>query len=377
MAKPPARRHRRRLLRWIGLGMALLLLVGAGAGWWIYRKLDGNITADVPAASELGRHEAERPAPVVRTALNILLIGSDSRAGQGNGRYGRRRETGRSDTAILLHVAADRKSATAVSLPRDLMVEIPSCLTTDGSRTEAQFAQFNWAFQFGGAACSIRTVEKMTGIRIDHHVVVDFQGFKKVVDAVGGVEVCLDEPVNDAKAKLRLQAGRQTLNGEQALGYVRARYSLGNGSDTERMTRQQQFLASLVKKVQSNRVLFNPARLYAVLDAATSAVTTDPQLASLRSLYELVFTMRDIPVAGVQFLTVPRQPYRADPNRDELIDVDAARLFQRLRTDEPVDVVQAEADHGRPAAKPTGAPTSDPTPAPAFTGTTAAAPPCR
>lgn len=139
---------------------------------------------------------------------------------------------------ILLHVAADRRSATAVSLPRDLMVEIPSCPTADGSRTEARFAQFNWAFQFGGAACLIRTVEKMTGIRIYHHGVVDFEGFKKVVDAVGGVEVCLDGPMNDAKAKLRLQAGRQTLSGEQALGCVRARYSLGNGSDTERMTRQ-------------------------------------------------------------------------------------------------------------------------------------------
>ncbi|WUQ29427.1 LCP family protein [Streptomyces sp. NBC_00239] len=371
--EPPARGRRHRVLRWIGLGMVLLVLAGAGLGWWLYRKLDGNIKADTTAATELERYGTDRPALTVRGAQNILLIGSDSRAGEGNSRYGQDSGTQRSDTTILLHLAADRKSATAVSIPRDLMTAIPPCRRTGGSRTGEQFAQFNWAFQFGGAACTIRTVEKMTGIRVDHHMVVDFQGFKKVVDAVGGVEVCLDRPVNDPEAKLRLPAGRQTLRGEQALGFVRARYSLGNGSDTERMARQQQFLASLVKKVQSNGVLLNPARLYPLLDAATSAVTTDPGLASLRGLYDLVRSMRGIPVESVQFLTAPRQPYTANPNRDQLLEPDAARLFQRLRMDRPVAVVQAAADPSRPAATSAGAPT----PAPTFTGTTADAATCR
>lgn len=278
-----------------------------------------------------------------------------------------------------------------MSIPRDLMTDIPSCLQPDGSRTAARFSQFNWAFQWGGAACTIRTMEKLTGIRIDHHMVIDFGGFKKMVDAIGGVEVCLKDPVNDSEAKLRLAAGRQTLRGEQALGYVRARHSLGNGSDTERMDRQQQFLGSLVKKVQSNGVLLNPTRLYPLLDAATSSVTTDPGLASLRGLYELVRGMRDIPTHQVKFLTVPRKPYAPDPNRDELVEPDAERLFQQLRTDKPVTVAPPKPTPTAAPAEAAGADTeagsdTDPTdegtvtpqvPVPTFTGTTAGKADCR
>ncbi|MFJ6797889.1 LCP family protein [Streptomyces sp. NPDC091268] len=397
-AKPPAGR-RRRLLRWIALGLTLLVLAGAAAGWWLYSKLDGNITEDTSAAAELRRFERERPTHLAGGAQNILLIGSDTRSGRENARYGQDHGTQRSDTTILLHLPADRRSATMVSIPRDLVAEIPSCLGTDGQRTPARTAQFNWAFQWGGAACTIRTVEKLTGIRVDHHMVVDFGGFKKMVDAIGGVEVCLRRPVNDPEARLKLPAGRQTLQGEQALGFVRARYSLGNGSDTERMERQQRFLGSLVTKVQSNGVLLNPARLYPLLDAATSSVTTDPGLASLRGLYELVRGVRDIPTDQTRFLTVPRRPSPADPNRDELLEPDADRLFRQLREDKPVTVTPPPPDpspsvsasrspskapsrsasaiagaEGARAAVPTE---SSPAPVPTFTGTTADAADCR
>ncbi|CAM5624676.1 transcriptional regulator [Streptomyces avidinii] len=385
------------MLRRVGLGMVLLVLAGTATGWWLYNKLDGNITEDTSAAAELRRYERERPAHLATGAQNILLIGSDSRSGRNNAGYGRDKGTQRSDTTILLHLPQDRRSATAVSIPRDLMTDIPVCTQVDGSRTAEQFAQFNWAFQWGGAACTIRTVEKLTGIRIDHHMVIDFGGFKKMVDAIGGVEVCLKEPVNDAEAKLRLAAGRQTLQGEQALGFVRARHSLGNGSDTERMGRQQQFLGSLVKKVQSNGVLLNPARLYPLLDAATSSVTTDPALASLRGLYELVRGMRNIPTEQVKFLTVPRKPYEPNPNRDELVEPAAERLFQQLRMDKPVTVTPpkpkptpaaAEAadegtESGTSGTSDTDADSTDegtvtsPAPVPTFTGTTAGNADCR
>ncbi|MEU6212567.1 LCP family protein [Streptomyces sp. NPDC047023] len=395
--QPPPRNRRRRLLRWIGLGAVLLVLLGTAAGWWAYNTLDGNITEDSSAAAELERYERERPAHLATGAQNILLIGSDSRAGRGNAGYGEDKGTQRSDTTILLHLPRDRESATAVSIPRDLMTEIPSCLKPDGSRTAPSFAQFNWSFEWGGAACTIRTVEKLTGIRIDHHMVIDFAGFKRMVDAVGGVEVCLRQPVDDAQAKLRLPAGRQTLRGEQALGFVRARHSLGNGSDTERMQRQQQFLGSLVKKVQSNGVLLNPARLYPLLDAATSSLTTDPGLASLRNLYELVRGVRGIPTERITFLTVPRRPYGPNPNRDELVEPDAALLFRQLREDRSVTVtppkpspsvsastatpVEATASVGPDAARwtdPAGQGTvTAPTPVPTFTGTTADEADCR
>ncbi|MET8688232.1 LCP family protein [Streptomyces sp. NPDC004732] len=331
-------RRRRRWLRYTAIGVAVLVLGAGGVGWAAYQKLNGNITEDTDAAAELARYEKERPTPLVQDAQNILLLGSDTRAGKGNRKYGRDPGTQRSDTTILLHLAADRQSATAVSIPRDLMVDIPGCRKPDGTRTDAQFAQFNWAFEFGGTACTIRTVEKLTNIRVDHHMVVDFAGFKDMVDAVDGVQVCLREPIDDTDAHVKLAPGLRTLNGEQALGYVRARKSLGNGSDTDRMDRQQEFLGALVNKVQSNDVLLNPTKLYPVLDAATSSLTTDPGLASLRGLYELVRGMRNIPTERVQFLTVPRQSYTYDANRDELVEPAAARLFTRLRTDTPVAV---------------------------------------
>jgi LCP family protein required for cell wall assembly len=376
---PPRKRH---WVRWLAGGAAAVVLVAAGTGWYFYKKLDGNITTDTGAAAELRVWEKERPtqAPVALDAQNILLIGSDTRAG-GNKKYGRDEGTQRSDTTILLHLAADRKSATGVSLPRDLMVDIPSCKKPDGTRTRKMFAQFNWAFEMGGTACTIRTVEKLTGIRIDHHMVVDFEGFKHMVDAVDGVEVCLKEPIDDKDAHLKLDAGPQTLNGEQALGYVRARKSIGGGSDTERMDRQQQFLGSLVNKMQSNGVLLNPTKLYPVLDAATKALTTDPGLDSLRDLYDLASSMRDVPSERVQFLTVPRRPYRFDGNRDELIESQAEKLFRQLREDAPVSVAPAKSlektggsngSVGRPDD--TGSPS--PTPTPTFAGTNAATDMC-
>ncbi|MDG9719062.1 LCP family protein [Streptomyces sp. DH24] len=367
----PVRQRRRRWLRRTGLGVAVLLVVAAGAGWAVYTKLDGNITPDEAAAAELARYEKDRPTSLVRDAQNILLIGSDSRSGDGNARYGRDSGTERSDTAILLHLAAGRRSATAVSLPRDLMVDVPGCLRRDGSRTEPTFAMFNYAFQAGGSACTIRTVERLTGIRVDHHVVVDFHGFKEMVDAVDGVEVCLRRPVADKAAKLRLPAGRVKLNGEQALGYVRARKSLGDGSDTDRMERQQRFLGALVNKVQSNDVLFNPVKLYPVLDAATSSLTTDPKLANLRGLYELVRGLRDIPTERVQFLTVPRESYVYNANRDQLVEPEAERLFQRLRTDAPV-AVAPEVPRDSTAKSDNSPASPSASPAPTFRGNTAA-----
>ncbi|GAA2614812.1 LCP family protein [Streptomyces tubercidicus] len=371
---PPHRRHWRRLA---AVALAGFVLAGGGIGWAVYAKLNGNIQTDSATERELRKWESERPPAGPPNAENVLLIGSDSRKG-GNGKYGHSRGQ-RSDTTMLLHLAADRKSATAVSIPRDLMVEVPHCLRADGTETEPRPDQFNAAFAAGGPACAIRTAEKLTGIRIDHYLIIDFVGFTKMVDAVDGVEVCLPRPVHDPEAHLTLPAGRQTLHGEDALGYVRARKSLGNGSDTQRMERQQRFLAALVKKVQSNGVLLNPTRLYPVLDAATSSLTTDTALASLKGLYELVRSTRRIPTDRIQFMTVPRQEYHLDPNRDELRQPDAGRLFAQLHSDLPVAVRPPQnageepvrtgngSSDGRPDSPSAPSPSSGPT----FPGTTA------
>lgn len=397
-----ARRRLRRAGWGAGVAGALVLLAAGGGGWAVCAKLSRNITPDEAAARELARYAKERPAAPAAGARNILLIGSDSRSGEGNARYGRDTGTGRSDTTILLHLSAGRRGATAVSLPRDLMVEVPECPRADGSRSEAGSAMFNSAFATGGSACTVRTVEKLTGIRVDHHVVVDFHGFKEMVDAVDGVRLCLPSAIHDKAAGLRLPAGEVTLDGERALGYVRARKSLGDGSDTERMDRQQRFLGALVKKVRSNGVLLNPVRLYPVLDAATSSLTTDRGLASLRGLYGLVRDLHDIPTEQVRFLTVPREAYTDDVNRDQLAQPAARKLFERLRRDVPVTVARKapqspsdsaeksdqdsytqsddydeyRRDDGKSGGQRSGEPSGAVSPAPTFRGNTAAEDAC-
>ncbi|MFD7578884.1 LCP family protein [Kitasatospora sp. NPDC059817] len=336
----PGRPRRRRRWLMITAGVVAFLLVATGALLWIaYRTLDGNIRTDSATDRLLARLEAERPSRTAgaKGSENILLIGSDDRSGT-NSSYGGEPGTQRSDTTILLHLAADRKHATAVSIPRDVMVTVPACEKPDGTRSKAGLMQFNWAFEMGGAACSIRAVEQLSGIRIDHYVILDFNGFKTMVNAIGGVEVCVPQAIHDKDARLDLPAGRQTLHGEQALGYVRARESLGDGSDTQRMGRQQQFLAALIRKVQSQGVLLNPARLWPVLDAATSSVKADGGLSSLGALYDLTQDLRDIPSADVVLLTAPRRPYRYDSDRDEFVQPQTTQLFTALRDDRSVAV---------------------------------------
>ena len=332
---PTRRDRRRRVLKRVLVGVtltvALCLVAGSVVAYVLYRKLDGNITTE-DLTQKMGPEEA-RPAVVAHDAVNILLMGSDDRSGE-NKQYGDIGEgTRRSDTTILMHLAADRKSSVATSIPRDLVVDIPSCVREDGSTSEAYRDQFNHAFEIGGAACTIKTVEQMTKIRVDHHIVIDFAGFKRMVDALGGVDVCLSEPIKDTAAKLDLPAGTQTLNGEQALGFVRARKSVDDGSDTQRMTRQQRFLAALVKKVKVGDMLTQPWKLYDLLDAGTRSITADPGLNSLGELMDLAESIKGIPNEKVAFLTVPRQPNRFDSNRDELVQPEADRLFEAVRED--------------------------------------------
>ncbi|MBV2154255.1 LCP family protein [Kitasatospora sp. SUK 42] len=347
----PVRPHRRRRWLMITAGVVAFLLAAGGVLTWVaYRKLDRNIRTDSTTDRLLARLEAERPSRTAGAggAENILLIGSDDRSGP-NSAYGGEPGTQRSDTTILLHLTADRKHATAVSVPRDVMVTVPACERPDGTRSRPALVQFNWAFELGGPACSILTVEKLSGIRIDHYVILDFNGFKTMVDAIGGVEVCVAQPIHDRDARLDLPAGRQVLHGEQALGYVRARESLGDGSDTQRMGRQQQFLASLLRKVQSQGVLLNPARLWPVLNAATSSVKADGGLSSLGALYDLTQDLRGIPSPNVVFLTAPRRPYRYDSDRDEFVQPQTTQLFTALRDDRPVTVRPPDSEPSSPA----------------------------
>jgi len=262
-------------------------------------------------------------------------MGSDSREGQTSNRYGDPDlYTGeRSDTTILLHLSADRSFATAVSIPRDTWVMLPEC-NVDGETVGAFEAKFNTAFEIGGPGCTVKLVEQMTGLTIDNFAVIDFEGFKNVVDALGGVEVCLTEPASDPASDLELPAGTSVVNGEQALSFVRARKTLSDGSDLSRIKRQQAFLSSMIREASSTGLLLNPVKLYSTLDAATSGLTTDPGLADIDVLRDLALSVRGMAPGDIAFLTMPWVE-RGDGENVLVDEASAAPLWQSMAQDAP------------------------------------------
>jgi LCP family protein required for cell wall assembly len=333
---------------------AVLLVTGSVGAFVTYYRLDNNI-----ASQDLSGLLEDRPEVIAegdQKPRNILLIGSDQRQGNAAEKI----QGARSDTTILLHLAADRESAVLVSIPRDSIVDIPGCKRSDGTRTSPQTARFNSAYSLAGPACTIRTVEKLTDIRIDHHVVIDFRGFRHMVDALDGVEICLPERVDDDKSALHLDAGRQTVRGADALAYVRTRYELGDGSDLSRIDRQQAFLASMVKKVSSRGLLLRPDRLLSFLDAATKSITTDPGLASLNDLRKLAQSVQDMDTDAVTFVTVPTMANPADGGNTVIFRAaEAEALWTSLRFDRPLPGQESKARRGT-ASPPTGPPLQTP-----------------
>ncbi|MFI6517220.1 LCP family protein [Spirillospora sp. NPDC050679] len=329
-AAAPARKRsrRRKILRRTALGTAVLLLAAGGGAGWLYYDLRSGIDQK-SAAEALG---PDRPKKLNKS-LNILLLGSDTRDGD-NARYGAAAGmTGaRSDTAILLHLSPNRDQAVGISFPRDSMVRIPDCKKEKGGTVPGQFGMLNAAFAFAGPTCTWKTLETLTGIHIDHFVQIDFTGFKRMVDALDGVEICVDKPVSDPRAELFLKAGKQTVKGEQALGYVRARYSLGDGGDLGRIERQQKFMASVVAKATSGEVLSDPAKTYKFLKAATKSVTTDDEL-DLAAMKRLAEGVKGMSAGQVRFVTVPVEEYAPDRNRVQWNDELAKPLFEAIKHD--------------------------------------------
>jgi LCP family protein required for cell wall assembly len=215
----------------------------------------------------------------------------------------------------------------------------------------ASIAQWNEAFALGGEACTIAQFEKMTNIRVDHFVVVDFNGFKAMVDALGGVPVCVPKEIRDPIGKIYLPAGTYTVTGNQALDYVRVRHVISENGDIGRMKRQQTFLAAMVHKAVSAGTLLNPARLVKFLDAATKSLTTDPGLAHLNTLFGLAQQVRHIGLDKVQFLSMPFTLYPPDPNR-LAIGPGAAKLWREIKNDQVLSPQftsnAAKASQGKP-----------------------------
>ncbi|MFF0389478.1 LCP family protein [Kitasatospora sp. NPDC004615] len=355
----------RRIVLWSTAGVVALAVT---AGGLVYYRLNGNLSTFDSAGISKDRPDAASADSQGRVPANLLLIGSDSRAGTNKDLGGGDDGGARSDTAILLHVYADHKHAVGVSIPRDSLVAIPSCLLPNKTWTKPQAsAMFNGAFSVGNTdqgnpACTQNTVEKLTGLRIDHTMVINFQGFADMTSAVGGVDVCLPKAVYEGdlnpnlghRGKELFAQGHQKISGQAALDYVRIRHGLGDGSDIGRTKRQQAFLSSLIKQVKSQGM--NPVALLPLADAVTKSLTVDEGLGSAQKLVDFAMSLKDIDLHDIKFLTVP---WRYQGDRVALVHPDVDQLWAALKADRTLDGQDASAGASAPAAS---APAAEPTP---------------
>ncbi|NTW39954.1 MAG: LCP family protein [Cellulomonadaceae bacterium] len=329
-------RHARRLRRHpIARGIALttvaVVAFGVTAGGAAYARFQGNVdVVDVsalvgPAPSPSVAVTPDPTDPNAGQARNILLLGSDERDGE-NGEIGGVVEGMRSDTTIVVHISADRTRAELVSIPRDSLVDIPSCTMSDGSTSRAQSdAMFNSAFATGwdqggdmvsAASCTIKTVQENTGLTIDEFAVVDFAGFTRMVDALGGVPICIAEDYASPDAGLYVSAGYQTLDGATALAFARARKGTNmNGSDLQRAGRQQELIAAMIRQIMAQNLLTDVPGLLGFLDAATSSLTVSPGIGSLTDMAGLALSLRGIQQSNITFMTIPVATAPQDKNR--------------------------------------------------------------
>ena len=306
----PAPRGRRasRALAWAAAALAALLVAAVLGGYAAYRHVFGEIRH--VTITELGR----RP-PGYRNSLNILVIGSDTRSGQ-NRRFGAHISGQRSDTILVLHLSPGRRRAVVLSIPRDSVVPVLSCPAADGAPGQparpGQVEQVNATFAAGGPGCLWKTIEQTTKIRLDHFMELNFTGFERVIDDLGGVTICLPYQVRDPRSRLRLSAGLHHVMGRQALAYWRVRY-IGMGSDLQRIARDQYLMASLAQRIKRTDLLGDPPRLYRVVSDIAGSLTTDSGF-SPGALISLARQVRDLPLRAVRFVQVPVTEYPPDPD---------------------------------------------------------------
>lgn len=357
-ARPLGRRHL--ALKIIG-GVVALVLVGviAFAGYWFIRL--GSNLHQAPLSAGNATADATNDAT---DPLQILIIGTDTRSGA-DAAYGSQADSsgyGNSDVMILMDISGDNKVVSMTSFPRDLMVPIPKCHDPKTNRDYPAQAvgQINSAMAEGGPGCAVDTVNALTGLKIDHFMVADFNAVKDLSNTIGGVQVCVNAPIDDPASGLKLNAGNNMVQGEQALAFLRSRHGVGDGSDLSRIRSQQEFLASLARKVKSDGTLSDVPKLLSIADTITKNLTVDQGLGSPQTMLTIAGRLKAVDLAKVSFVTVPWEPYTGDPNRVQIKQPAAGALFQALQENRDLT---APAPAKTPSAAPTKSPSAPATPA--------------
>ncbi|WP_205616725.1 MULTISPECIES: LCP family protein [unclassified Streptomyces] len=337
------RRHR--ALRWSATTLAVLILGTAGAGYLYYQHLNGNIDKGERSSGDSKAHKAE-PNAAGQTPLNILLLGSDSRASDANvalgGGKNHRDNPPLADVQMLIHLAADRKSAAVVSIPRDTRVDIPACKDHDsGEKFPATNAIINTSLARGGAGCTLATWENLTGVYIDHWMTIDFAGVVSMADAVGGVEVCVNQNVHDRPlpgvpggSGLRMTKGSHKVKGEEALQWLRTRHAWG--SDPLRARAQHMYMNSMIRTLKSQNVFTDAGRLMGLAEAATKSLTVSEEIGTVKKLYDLGMQLKTVPTDRITMTTIPTVEDPEDGNH-LLPAPDADKMWAMLRDDVSFD----------------------------------------
>ncbi|MGW0909884.1 LCP family protein [Streptomyces sp. NPDC002853] len=338
----PKKSKGKKALMWTGGSLAFVLVAVGVGGYVYYQHLNDNINSINDDGASTGGFSKDR-------AINILVMGTDKRSGEGNEKYGDKGSVGHADTTILLHVSKDRTNATALSIPRDMITDIPDCPTTmeDGSKKTipgSQGARFNESLGQSERtpSCTMRTVTKITGIVPDHFMVADFNAVKTLSSAVGGVDVCLAKDIDDPDSHLKLPAGKHTIEGEEALAFVRTRHSVGTGGDLSRIELQQQFLSSLMRKLKSNDTLTSPSKMIKLAEAGTEALTVDSRIADIMKLRDLGMELGKLDMKNLSFATVPVVDNPAEKVHTTVVvnEAKADPLFAMMRADESLTAVK-------------------------------------
>jgi LCP family protein required for cell wall assembly len=323
----PARKY----FRWAFKGLAVVAgaaVAAAGiSAFDIYNKLN----QDNIVLATSGEVDLEGP-------INLLLIGSDTRDGQGE-EYGEGEVTSElADVIILLHITKDRQDATVVSFPRDLLVSVPECPNPKGGVFPVvDRQQINGTISRGGAACTHLTVQKLTGLEIPFLAMIDFKGVIEMSNAVGGVEVTIDQDISDDYSQFYIDAGIHTLKGKEALGFLRTRHGFGDGSDLGRISNQQMFLMSLFDKIKQDGVLNNPIALYSLASSAARNMKLSESITEIETMVTLAGALRQVDTSRMIFTAAPTYALvGADYGRLALLPDEAAALFDQIRNDIPV-----------------------------------------
>ncbi|KQX82984.1 LytR family transcriptional regulator [Streptomyces sp. Root1310] len=342
----------KKILLWTGGIMAFVLVGTAGAAYLYLEHLNDNITSVSDDGASTGGFSKDK-------AINLLVIGTDKRTGSGNEGYGDSGSVGHADTTILLHVSKDRTNATALSIPRDLIVDVPDCETKqeDGSTKVIKGSdnvRFNTSLGQDNRtpSCTVRTVTELTGIQADNFMVADFNAVKTLTTAVGGVEVCLAKDIDDEDSHLKLSKGTHTIEGEQALAFVRTRHSVGFGGDLSRIELQQQFLSALMRKLKSNDTLTSPTKMIKLAEAGTKALTVDSQLDTIDKLKDLGLELGKLNVKNLTFTTVPVVDNPAEKVAATVVvnTSTAPTVFQMIKDDVSFTEVKEQAAASKNAA---------------------------